>query len=128
MMSADALDDDKIKEPRYIDIWPVNFFQPGSATLMDHTCLFMLQLGCVLRMAPAWRGAQLRVFLCADVYHSDVTSIRSQLNQLLAGARIVVSGSCFLYVDTSIVLFGRGLMINVHATYYESKILNHKNL
>ncbi|KAJ9592431.1 hypothetical protein L9F63_015847, partial [Diploptera punctata] len=49
---------------KYIDVWPVNFFQPGDEDPFDTTSLFMLQLACIINMVPGWKNLHLRVFLC----------------------------------------------------------------
>lgn len=49
---------------KYIDIWPLNFFNPKNEDPFDVVSLFMMQLGCILNMLPKWRKLQVRVFLC----------------------------------------------------------------
>ncbi|XP_059160463.1 solute carrier family 12 member 9-like isoform X2 [Physella acuta] len=79
----------------YIDIWPVNFFRPDTANLFDDTCLFMLQLACILTMQSTWRNrVALRVFLCVQTL-SENTAVKEQklshfLRQLRMQAKIVI--------------------------------------
>ncbi len=49
---------------KYIDVWPVNFFQPTDQDAFDTTSLFMLQLACIINMVPNWKNLDLRVFHC----------------------------------------------------------------
>ena len=35
---------------KFIDVWPVNFFQPHDEDPFDTTSLFMLQLACIINM------------------------------------------------------------------------------
>ncbi|KOC61094.1 Solute carrier family 12 member 9 [Habropoda laboriosa] len=56
---------------KYIDVWPVNFFQPTDQDPFDTTSLFMLQLACIINMVPAWKNLHLRVFHCES---SDSTA------------------------------------------------------
>ncbi|RZF34413.1 hypothetical protein LSTR_LSTR012275 [Laodelphax striatellus] len=49
---------------KYIDVWPVNFFQPTAEDPFNTTSLFMLQLACIINMVRGWKHLQLRVFLC----------------------------------------------------------------
>lgn len=98
--------------PIYIDVWPVfkhffsqikslkifllifkilklNFLMPESCTQLDSTCLFMLQLACILNMVSVWKRATVRVFLCTD--NSDLTENsrrKSRLDDLLNQLRI----------------------------------------
>ncbi|XP_012268605.1 solute carrier family 12 member 9 [Athalia rosae] len=49
---------------KYIDVWPVNFFQPTDSDPFDTSSLFMLQLACIINMVPVWKNLHLRVFHC----------------------------------------------------------------
>ncbi|XP_011301596.1 solute carrier family 12 member 9 [Fopius arisanus] len=46
----------------FIDVWPVNFFNPTEQDPFDTTSLFMMQLACIINMVPSWKGLTLRVF------------------------------------------------------------------
>ena len=74
----------------YIDVWPVNLFRPDTASYFDNTCLFMLQLACILNMVPAWKSrTRLRVFLCLNA-HTDNTLVKEQnLDAFLQKLRIL---------------------------------------
>ncbi|XP_049805969.1 solute carrier family 12 member 9 [Schistocerca nitens] len=49
---------------KYIDVWPINFFNPNDLDHFDTTSLFMMQLACIINMVPGWKKLHLRVFLC----------------------------------------------------------------
>ncbi|XP_059487148.1 solute carrier family 12 member 9 [Neocloeon triangulifer] len=48
----------------YIDVWPINFFNPSELDPFDESSLFMLQLACIINMTPSWKKLKLRVMLC----------------------------------------------------------------
>lgn len=78
------------KGVKYVDAWPINFFRPESVTYFDTTCLFLLQLSCVLHMVPGWKSnTVLRVYLCVDAREDDVLLIERKLDQLLQQLRIM---------------------------------------
>lgn len=73
----------------YIDVWPINFFQPESANRFDNTCLFVLQLACVLHMVPAWkRKTKLRVFACLEEQREERARKEKRLAEFLKILRI----------------------------------------
>jgi len=79
--------------PASIDVWPVNFFasSPTSVTQFDTTCLFLLQLSCILHMVPGWkRHSSLRVFAGVPLGTSfDETQLkRRRLEEYLSALRI----------------------------------------
>lgn len=49
---------------QYIDVWPINVFDPKNEDPFDVVSLFMMQLSCIINMLPAWKKLHLRVFLC----------------------------------------------------------------
>lgn len=80
----------------YIDVWPVNFFHPETASFFDNTCLFMLQLACILTMQSGWKShTELRVFLCVkSISENSVIKekkLATFLKELRIQAKIVVS-------------------------------------
>ncbi|XP_075232842.1 solute carrier family 12 member 9 [Lycorma delicatula] len=83
---------------KYIDVWPVNFFQPNPEDPFDISSLFMLQLACIINMVRDWKHLQLRVFLCdSNVTETGLTEFHAQKNseqrfrQLLHMLRIKAS-------------------------------------
>ncbi|XP_064642404.1 solute carrier family 12 member 9-like isoform X2 [Lineus longissimus] len=78
------------KRKMYIDAWPMNFFKPASVTYFDTSCLFLLQIACILHMVPGWKhNTTLRVFLCVDAREDDTLSIENKLDKLLQQLRIL---------------------------------------
>jgi len=65
---------------KYIDVWPVNFFNPKSEDPFDTSSLFMLQLACIIQMVNGWKHLKLRVFLCdgRTSHITDLTDFRNQ--------------------------------------------------
>ncbi|BFZ23780.1 hypothetical protein BsWGS_26819 [Bradybaena similaris] len=73
----------------YIDVWPVNFFRPETASFFDNTCLFMLQLACILNMQDGWSThTELRVFLCVKVISERTADKQKKLATFLKQLRI----------------------------------------
>ncbi|XP_053693101.1 solute carrier family 12 member 9 [Sabethes cyaneus] len=63
---------------RYIDVWPVNLFEPKNEDPFDVVSLFMMQLSCIINMLPVWKKLELRVFLCESETPSESSTF--QLN------------------------------------------------
>lgn len=78
------------KGTTYIDVWPVNLFRPDTASYFDNTCLFMLQLACVLNMVPGWKSKTcLRVFLCVNAVSDNTLQKEQKLDAFLRQLRII---------------------------------------
>ncbi|KAG7210794.1 hypothetical protein KM043_012285 [Ampulex compressa] len=73
---------------KYIDVWPVNFFQPTDQDPFDTTSLFMLQLACIINMVPVWKNLHLRVFHCEISDSSASLSISDSQNSISEYPRI----------------------------------------
>lgn len=56
----------RIATKRYIDVWPINFLNPGENDAFDNTSLFMMQLACIVNMVPIWNKLKLRVCVCNE--------------------------------------------------------------
>ncbi|XP_058815021.1 solute carrier family 12 member 9 isoform X2 [Topomyia yanbarensis] len=86
---------------RYIDVWPVNIFEPKNEDPFDVVSLFMMQLACIINMLPVWKKLELRVFLCESEtpaepsFRIDSESFERpadhRLSQLLKSLRISAS-------------------------------------
>jgi len=73
---------------RYIDVWPSHLFKPQENGLgFDNSCLFVLQLACILSMSSKWKSASLRVFICVNSLQ-DMHIQEQQLKLLLQQLRI----------------------------------------
>lgn len=80
------------KKTLFIDVWPVNLFRPDTANYFDNTCLFMLQLACILTMVPGWKSkTRLRVFLCLNAQTDDTLQKQRKLDAFLQQLRIKAS-------------------------------------
>uniref|UniRef100_U5ENZ6 Solute carrier family 12 member 9 n=1 Tax=Corethrella appendiculata TaxID=1370023 RepID=U5ENZ6_9DIPT len=84
---------------KYIDVWPINIFEPKNEDPFDVVSLFMLQLACIINMLPVWKRLRLRVFLCEIDQHDARTNemgstasferpAEHRLNTLLKSLRI----------------------------------------
>jgi solute carrier family 12 (potassium/chloride transporters), member 9 len=76
---------------KFIDLWPINIFDPSNSDPFDTASKFMMQLACIINMLPVWKNLQLRVFLC-EVGENEQQPLEHppevRLNQLLKQLRI----------------------------------------
>jgi len=80
----------KSKDTFFIDVWPINFFQPHTSDSFDTCCLFLLQLACVLNMVHSWKKKTvLRVFLCVDAQMDDTLKRERKMDNFLRQLRIL---------------------------------------
>lgn len=73
---------------KYIDVWPVNFFQPTDQDPFDTTSLFMLQLACIINMVPIWKNLHLRVFHCEVSDNNASLSVSDSHNSISEFPRV----------------------------------------
>ncbi|XP_070207369.1 solute carrier family 12 member 9-like isoform X2 [Littorina saxatilis] len=74
----------------FIDVWPINLFQPQMASFFDNTSLFMLQIACILNMVPSWRArTTLRVFLPVNAATDNTVHKEQKLEMFLRQLRIM---------------------------------------
>ncbi|KAH3824105.1 hypothetical protein DPMN_125933, partial [Dreissena polymorpha] len=87
------LDKNYIKSSKgnlFIDVWPVNFFRPETASYFDNTCLFLLQLSCIINMVPGWKSkTTLRVFLFVNANTDNALKKEQKLETYLRQLRIL---------------------------------------
>jgi len=79
---------------KYIDLWPINVFDPTNNDPFDMASQFMMQLACIINMLPVWKNLQLRVFLCEIGENEQQPFERPaeyRLNQLLNQLRIAAT-------------------------------------
>lgn len=82
---------------KYIDVWPINIFDPSTEDPFNVISLFMMQLACIINMLPVWKRLEVRVFLCEssrstsfDLTHPDYPA-KVKLGMLLEKLRISAS-------------------------------------
>lgn len=74
----------------YIDVWPVNFFRPETSSYFDNTCLFLLQMACIINMVPGWKSKTcLRVFLFVNAQTENTLQKEQKLEGFLRQLRIL---------------------------------------
>ncbi|CAL4167313.1 unnamed protein product, partial [Meganyctiphanes norvegica] len=77
------------RQPQFIDVWPLDFFNPDESNIFDTTSLFLMQLATVLNMVQKWRKkTQLRVFLCLSSRDRDPEAQQKQVDNMLRELRI----------------------------------------
>ncbi|XP_023932944.1 solute carrier family 12 member 9-like isoform X2 [Lingula anatina] len=80
----------KSKNRKFIDVWPVNMFNPRTAGYLDMSCLFILQLACILNMVSGWKSkTTLRIFLCVEREGPDTERKQKKLEEILKQLRIL---------------------------------------
>ncbi|XP_030384423.1 solute carrier family 12 member 9 [Scaptodrosophila lebanonensis] len=64
------------KHVKYIDVWPINVFNPTSEDTFDIVSLFMMQLAVI--MLAKWKHLRVRIFLCATNDERTVSTFDTQ--------------------------------------------------
>ncbi|XP_050307192.1 solute carrier family 12 member 9 isoform X2 [Anthonomus grandis grandis] len=87
-----------VKSKLYIDVWPVNFLNPGERDAFDITSLFTMQLACIVNMVPLWSRLKLRICFCDEtrvgLFHinsagqSHINKLETMLKKLRIDAEI----------------------------------------
>lgn len=77
------------KQKYFIDVWPVDFFNPDESNIFGTTSLFLMQLATILNMVSSWRKkTMLRVFLCVSSRDADPEAQKTQVKKMLLELRI----------------------------------------
>jgi potassium/chloride transporter 9 len=117
-----------MKGIQYIDVWPVNFFRPETASYFDNTCLFLLQLATVINMVPGWKSKTcLRVFLFVNNNTENSTVKEQKLETYLRQLRIMAKIQIISWESISQELLGRD-MFDISVNYPESRMQEYKEM
>ncbi|KAK3858599.1 hypothetical protein Pcinc_035222 [Petrolisthes cinctipes] len=77
------------KKKLFIDVWPIDFFNPDESNIFGTTSLFLMQLATILNMVSSWRKRTcLRVFLCVSSRDADPEAQKTQVHKMLHELRI----------------------------------------
>ncbi|BFF96311.1 solute carrier family 12 member 9 [Drosophila madeirensis] len=68
------------KHVKYIDVWPINVFNPTSGDPFDMVSLFMMQLAVI--MLAKWKHLRVRIFLCETNDERTVGTFDTQSPQM----------------------------------------------
>ena len=91
---------------------------------LDSTCLFMLQLSCILNMVSVWKKATVRVFLCSDNLDAGENSRRkSRLDDLLIQLRIQAL-TCLVPIENVKNLLNRPVIPDGDLHHYQHSVTN----
>ncbi|KAK9870504.1 hypothetical protein WA026_008061 [Henosepilachna vigintioctopunctata] len=73
--------------PQFIDVWPVNFLNPGENDAFDITSLFMMQLACIVNMVRVWSKLKVRICVCDEARQASfsVNSTTHNRGEKLSG-------------------------------------------
>ncbi|XP_037959400.1 solute carrier family 12 member 9-like [Teleopsis dalmanni] len=95
----------KSKHMKYIDVWPINVFDPLAENPFDVVSLFMMQLAVIINMLAKWKHLRLRVFLCETGNSaSNITSFDTYAPQMEVLSRMKLQQSLKeLRIDADII-------------------------
>lgn len=85
---------DKEAQLNYIDIWPVDFFEPRKGA--DNCANLIMQLACVLHMVPKWKSTtSIRLLVCSS--HQEQEDRFIQWQRQLSELRIDADVNILVY-------------------------------
>ncbi|KAG8187405.1 hypothetical protein JTE90_009483 [Oedothorax gibbosus] len=83
---------------KYVDLWPINFFNPRSVTSIDNCWQFIMQLACILNMVAGWKSnTVIRVFMCASAHSENSGFHQQQWENMLKLLRVNANISIILW-------------------------------
>ncbi|KAG9508759.1 Solute carrier family 12 member 9 [Fragariocoptes setiger] len=81
----------------YLDIWPVNFFNPRYQSV-DNSAFLLMQLACILNMVSGWkRSTSIRIFICGT--RSNQQHLLTQWQKMSQDLRIEASINIVVWDD-----------------------------
>lgn len=90
---------------KYIDLWPMNFFNPRSVSCIDNCWQFIMQLACILNMVGGWKTSTIiRVFMCASAHAENSFYHQQQWENMLRLLRVNASISIILWDHVTALL------------------------
>lgn len=90
---------------KYIDLWPMNFFNPKSVTSIDNCWQYIMQLACILNMVGGWKtGTIIRVFMCVSAHVENSLYYQQQWENMLKLLRVNASISIILWDHVTALL------------------------
>ncbi|KFM58589.1 Solute carrier family 12 member 9, partial [Stegodyphus mimosarum] len=90
---------------KYLDLWPINFFNPKAATCIDNCWQFIMQLACILNMVGGWKSCTvIRVFMCVSAHSENSLYNQQQWENMLRLLRVNASISIILWDHVTALL------------------------
>nr|XP_042905944.1 solute carrier family 12 member 9 [Parasteatoda tepidariorum] len=90
---------------KYIDLWPINFFNPRSIHCIDNCWQFIMQLACILNMVSGWKSsAVIRVFMCTSAHSENSSFHQQQWENMLRLLRVNANISIILWDHVTALL------------------------
>ncbi|XP_066251043.1 solute carrier family 12 member 9 [Euwallacea similis] len=117
-----------VKSKLYIDVWPVNFLNPGELDAFDITSLFMMQLSCIANMVPLWSKLKLRICVCDETrtsYFQLNSTSQNQVERLKTMLKeLRISAEIFPVVEWANVIESHGANMETYVKNFNTMILD----